>query len=291
MVIALLLTITVSVAQQLDLMPFHYVDVNSQVEGYEVLNLMRQRDGDYVSKSAIAYDVVFYKVSPTSLEITDSLCIHHQDGMGWYDMIAQDPRGEGNLCVTTVPDDEGGVNLRISHFNDNSFVVDPSEDIVVPLCDREILYYSEGMIDCRGDIIWKYYPALTDSTWESHFARIGLDGTLKHDATLTPDGIFIDFGVFSEQPLRYYQWMGDENLMLFMYDSLFQQENYYVINKGFHPEYDPSLVYFEFSSYTWNKSFLIPDEGDVLVAATYNDFSSGPGWPNYDDLEVGTAVA
>ena len=252
-------------------------------------NLVRQRDGDCVSKTCANSNFIFYKVSPSSLEITDSLSIPW-DETDRYGMIAQDPRGEGNLYVTTEPNGEGGTNLRISHFTDDNLACDPSEDVVVSLCDREIYYYSEGIIDCRGDLIWKYYPALTDTTRESHFARFGLDGTLKHDATLTPNGVFLDFGVFSEQPLRYYQWKRNENLYLYIYDSLFQQENYYVINKGFHPEYNSTIVYFVFSYWESERTMLIPDGDDVLVAARYEDFSSA-GFPSYNALEVGTAVA
>ena len=174
------------------------------------MNLMQQRDGDIVSKISAGYDWFFYKVSPNSMEITDSLYVYGGSLISHYGLSAKDPRGEGNLRVITEPDVEGGTNLRISRFTDDNLACDPSEDVVVPLCDREIFYYSEGMIDCRGDIIWKYYPALTDSTWESHFARIGLDGTLKYDAAMTPNQILIAYGVFSEQPLRYYQWKSNE---------------------------------------------------------------------------------
>ena len=286
----LLLTITVGIAQTLDLMHFHYIEVPPDA-GYETMNLMQRRNGDIVSKTGVGYDLIFYKVSPTSLEITDSLYVYTPSTLSFYGLSAKDPRGEGNLRIYSEHDGEGGTNLRISHFTDDDLACDPSQDIVVPLCDSEVFYYSEGIIDCRGDLIWKYYTPLTDTTWQSHFARFGLDGTLKHDAVMTPNQILLNFDVFSEQPLRYYQWMRSDNLYFYVYDSLFRQENYYVVNKGFHPDYSSSLVHFKFSYWGFERTYVIPDGDDILVAAEYEDFSSGPGWPVYANREVGTAVA
>ena len=284
-----MLTITASVAQSLELIPFHFPE--EEGSGSETLNLMQQRNGDIVSKTSAGQDLIFYKVSPTSLEIIDSLYVYGPSIISSYGLSTKDPRGEGNIRVWSEPDGEGGTNLRISHFSDDDLLGDPSQDVVVPLCDREIYFYSDGMIDCRGDLIWKYYAPLTDTTWESHFARFGLDGTLKHDTVMTPNAIMLYHGVFSEQPLRYYQWLRNDNLYFYVYDSLFRQENYYVINKGFHPDYSSSLVHFKFSYWRFERTYAIPDGDDVLVAADYEDFSSGPGWPNYANLEVGTAVA
>ena len=271
----------------LSLIPFHNIGGVPQ-------NLMYQHDGDIVSKVGVSTPTtvatVFYKLSQTGAEITDTLFVPDGSYQGHYFLMAKNPDGEGNVRVNAEPNGEGGTNLRISHFPDNDFIGNPMEDIIVPLCDEEILDYPNlYMIDCRGDIIWKYHTYITDSTYQGHIARFDLDGTLKHHALVPENQNFIThFGVLSEQPLRYYQWNGHDNLTLYVLDSLFQLENFYVINKGFLPEYNPSIVHFNFSNNLDAGTFVIPDGDDVLVAAPYSDYSAG-GY--YYNLETGIAVA
>ena len=288
----------------LALIPFHYT-------GYGNIcldNLMVQSDGDLVSSvkvyshvpsgsnpgPAIWLGTVFYKLSPTSAEITDSLFAAPEMFPNLCYMLDRDPYGEGNVRINAEPDGEGGTNLHIAHFPDDDFIGNPSEDVVVPLCDEEILIFTNlYMIDCRGDIICKYHTNLTDTTYQAHIARYSLDGTLKYNAPLPDNQLFnFNVGVFSEQPLKYYQWDGSDNLSFYVLDSLFQQENCYVINKGFLQGYDPLLVHFDFSNNLyWNQTFVITEGEDVLVAARYSDYSNGPSCPFYEFLETGVAVA
>ena len=271
-----------------DSIPF--LDINLTMNmGCEVKRLMMQANGDVVSKTIRGDDILIHKVSTDPLEVVDSLCFPFP-GTGLYGLLERDPRGQGNLYVVNEPDGMGGHNLRISRFTDGSLECDTTQDIVTHLCDHDLYYYSEGIIDCRGDIIWKYYEKPNDSTRIGHFARFGLDGTLKHDAVMQPNAVMISYGVFSEEPLRYFQWKKGEHLTLYVYDSLFNLENSYIIRKGF-TDYPDNIVYFTFSYQTFERTFVIPDGDDVLVAASYEDMSSGPGWPNYANLEVGTAVA
>ena len=287
----------------LDLMPFHYAGGGA----IGVQNLMRQHDGSLVSRTivsdhinsgiyppAVLLGTVYHKFAPTGAEITDSLFVPADSLTGCYYMLHKDPRGEGNLRVSTEPDGEGGTNLRISHFPDDDFIGDPSEDMVVPLCDVEIHSYTRGFVDSdREELIWRYYIPITDTTWEGHVAHFSLDGILKHDV-VTPE---IDnawhLGIFNEHPLKYYQWDADgnelDNLSFYVYDSLFQPEGSYIISRNFIP--GESYVYFEFNN-SFSQTFVIPDGDDLVVAAPYSDFHNGStGWPVYDSVQRGVTVA
>jgi len=285
----------------LGLIPYHYTGGGA----IGVKNLMKQHDGSFVCRlsvidhinsgyypPAVLLGTSFYKFAPTGAEITDSLFVPG-DAFNRYYMLDKNPQGVGNLRVSTEPDGEGGTNLRIAHFPDDDFIGNISEDVVVSLCEEVIHSFTQGMIDCRGDLIWTYLVPVTDSTWESHIARFGLDGTRKHDAVMPEGHSFLPFGIFSEFPLKYYLWDGDcyyhDNLSLYVYDSLFQLKNSYMISRNFLP--DESYVYFEFNN-SFSQTFLVPDCDDVLVAAPYSDYSTSSGtWPVYDSVQRGVAVA
>ena len=133
---------------------------------------MQQHDGDLVTNLTVGiaganpyYDPptylgnLLYKVSPHTLSFTDSLFVANT--LSPFYLFDKDPRGEGNVRVNIELDGEGGINLRIAHFTDDNLAIDPAQDVVVPLHDREICgsvgYEESYMIDCRGDLIVKYY--------------------------------------------------------------------------------------------------------------------------------------
>ena len=102
----LLLTAGMAKAQSvsMDFIPFHY-------SGYDITQfqnkILQQRDGDLVANVLIAngggqmpltiVGNVFYKISPTTLQFTDSLLVPDANP-DWY-LFAQDPRCDGNLRV------------------------------------------------------------------------------------------------------------------------------------------------------------------------------------------------
>ena len=70
-----------------------------------------------------------------------------------------------------------------------------------------------------------------------------------------------------------------------MLDSLFQQENYYVINK----DYFPGSEHYTFSNSHETPTFVIPDGNDLLLATRYVHDSAGV--IPYNLIEHGAAVA
>lgn len=287
----------------LDFMPFHYAGGGA----LEVQNLMRQHDGSLVSRTivwdhinsssyppAVVLGTAYYKFAPIGAEITDSLFVPADSLTSRYYMLHKDPRGEGNLRVSAESDGEGGTNLRISHFPDNDFISDSSEDIVVPLCDVEIHSYTRGFVDSeREEIFWRYYIPITDTTWEGHVAHFSLDGMLKRDVMTPEIDNTLPLGIFSEHPLKYYQWNADDNelglLSFYVYDSLFQLENSYLISRNFIP--GEPYVYFEFNN-SLSQTFVVSNGDDLVVAAPYSDWHNGPmGWPVYDSVQRGVTVA
>jgi hypothetical protein len=90
------------------------------------------------------------------------------------------------------------------------------------------------MIDSQNDLILKYYTERPDGGWSCHISRVGLDGTVKHSATLTENQNFlITMEEFESQPRQYYQWgtNGNGNLIFYVIDSAFHVENSYIIHK------------------------------------------------------------
>ena len=284
-------------AQQIDLIPFHYT-------GYDrcVNKVLQRPDGDIVSivpyvnvTNDSLYDFlgnVFYRVSPTSVAITDTLFVPG-DNDRYCHVLAKDPDGEGYIKVETEQVEGGGTDMHILRFSGDGFPVTPSEEVVVPLCDGQVCGVNGCMLDCRGDLIVRYripLPEFLDTLFDFHIARFGLDGTLKYDTLLAyaqttgPGTDFnnIGFAVFSEQPLKYYFQSAPNNLYLYVYDSLFRQENYYVISQSYDP-LNPITKLFLFTSH--DKVKMILDGGDIVLATNFYDGSD----PNH--IECGMAMA
>ena len=290
----------------MEFIPFHYT-------GYELPQfenkILQQRNGDLVANVMVSTPsgdnhippiiagLTFYKMSPTTLQITDTLFLADTTP-AWY-LFAQDPRGEGNLRANIEPDGVGGTALRISHFPDDDLHINPEEDIVVRLCDTVAFDYIDSyMMDSQGDLILKYYTEWGNFNCVCHIARVGADGTLKHEAVLPESHNFIrTMDEFESMPKRYYQWTrgSEENLFFYVMDSIFQVENYYVINKMLRDTVywidDTSPIEvektFRFGSQNSSSTFVVPDGDDVFVAAP---FSYDSAW-YYDFHESGTSVA
>ena len=264
---------------------------------YNITTSMQQRDGDHLIDINLAEEIgngdaiplgrMCYKISPTSfpLTITDSLFVA-DTAIIEPSFLARDPRGDGNIRVTIeYREDCDSTFVRISHFPDDDLHSNPEEDVVVPICEGVAGCGSNAfLIDSWGDLIMTYFrPAVQNAN--QHIARIGLDGTLKHQALLT-ENIFYDAGslrVLKESPIQYYKWyyyINDypyANLDVFVIDSLFHKET--VNLNGIlrqelvasYPYYDTMYYIYEHERLTINyNTEVIPAGGnDVLVAAEY----------------------
>ena len=268
---------------------------------FNIVNAVQQHNGDIVSNvlvatfegsNAVVVGNNFYKASPVELQYTDSLFIANSNPP--FYMLARNPLGEDNLRVNVESDVISGTAVRISHFPDNDLNINPAEDVVVQLCDTFAYGLANSiMIDSRNDLILKYYTENLDNSYTCHISRVGLDGTLKQTGVLPPSQNFLNtMGEFDSQPGSYYQWTSNENdgnLLLYSIDSLFHVNNYYVINKILEDIiYEVDSTYIPVREEFWFSSgtFVISDEGDLVVAAPYTRDSAF----NYDYRETGLAI-
>ena len=224
---------------------------------------------------------VFHKVSRNGtppggnlLEITDTLFLPYEN-LPWI-LTAKDPNGDGNILAELVNDYENNCCfLRIRHFDDD-LNIDDSE-VVVPIADFLCTSARPGLLlDPDGDIILSYYDYYSS---ERHFARVGLDGTVKHRTTT--DTMVIDSGsdagpvVFSESPLRYCYWgeyyIPQQQIAMncYLLDSVFQITNVYTLpmNSGY-PDY------LSFINNSFLTSLLCLDGGQFLEARSYDALAS-----------------
>ena len=260
--------------------------------------IMQQRDGDLITSSFVyehpengninPLGQLFYKISPTTLAITDSLLIADTNMMSYY-QLAQNPNGEGNILTKfEYREDCDSCFLHICHFSDN--VLNPVEDVVVPVCEGQ----AEGgvsIVDHRGDLIVQYYKETDPLHINEYAARFGMDGTLKHQAVLSENTLRTNTAgqlyVLKESPQKFYQWgsaetnnHGYENLTIYTVDSIFHR-NPMIINSKFSTAYE----YFFFQYDTE----VIPVGGDdILVAAEYV-YEANPYNP--EEKNNGVAIA
>ncbi len=262
---------------------------------YTIYNSMQQRDGNLVVDTYLFEDFgnyeyaplgyMIYKVSISTGAITDSLFVADTNIPRHGSVLSRDPRGEGNIrAAIEYHEDCDSSFLRISHFPDNDLHSNPEEDVVVPICDGVAgygLYCS--LVDRWGDLIVTYYKPVAEGINDQYIARIGLDGTLKQQAFMM-EYQMIDaspFRVFSESPLRYYQWrylshIHDYNLPVDVIDSTFNI-NTVILNRILNKElvvahpYDTTLNVYEYEYLSIDhETEVIPAGGDnVLVAAQY----------------------
>ena len=265
-------------------------------------NFMRQSDGDFLFATFVATpwvnqsnpgsplgDIV-YKVSPSTLTITDSLFI--DDPNAPYFLFAQNPHGGGNIRANLeYHEDCDSTFLRICHFPDNDLNINHDEDVLTPVCGG-IAYgnYDSHLVDSRGDLIIKYSSMRPDGGDDEHIARIGADGTLKRDVVLPGNQKYTDkLKEFKETPLCYCHWKGFNNgdLIVFVIDSAFNTKHSSVINKVLSQEYLWYYTYvYEHFDFNSDTKVISAGEDEILIAAQYsNDTSS------YYMGEHGVAVA
>ena len=292
-VIAMALVSFVARAQESNLQAIPIKYVNYDI--CDIYGMMQQRNGDIITdlrlaqidgSSVIPLGHLLYKLSPATLQFTDSLLLADTNDPIYF--FAKDPQGEGNIRTNIEPDGDGNTLLRISHFSDDNLNVIEEDDVVVPLCEGEAFgYLFSDMIDCRGNLILKYYKETYPDIYEGHIARYALDGTLLYENTIPESQNFVNtMEVFKESPLEYCQWKKSDNgfLNFYVLDSTFQTKNTYIVNKMLYEDTPNDIQeYFEFaSSYS---TFVIPDGEDVLVAARYVRQDHG----NLEDFGIAAA--
>ena len=267
-------------------------------------NFMRQHDGDFLFNafvsvegpnpySEIGVGNIFYKMSPTSLTITDSLFV--EDPEAPYYLFAANPTGEGNIRANFEYVEQcDSTFLRICHFPDDDLNINHDEDVMVPVCAGFASgQFDNSIVDCRGDLIMKYTTIRPDGGYDEYIARFGPEGTLKHQVLLfeNQNVVIQKLRVFKESPLQYYQWTSnsEQNLRVIMMDSLFHN-NTIVLNKMISEQsLSDSIVIIarEYLNFNYDTE-LIPIGGDeILVAAQYTSDT------NFDAMgaEKGVAVA
>ena len=256
---------------------------------HNVENFMRQHDGDFIFATFVATEWIgptnpgtplgniIYKMSPSTLTITDSLFIDDPDAP-WY-FYARDPHGTSNIRANFEYDEESDSTfLRICRFPDNDLNIDHDEDVVVPVCEGLAIGEADSpLVDSRDDMIWKYYKSLPAGEHECHVIRFDADGYLKLDTVLPSSQNFTyKMREFSESPLQYYHWKGaaNDNLSVFVIDSVFHTKYYSILNKILSQEIIDSVnnnTVYESLSFNIDTK-VIPVGGDnVLVAARYSN--------------------
>ena len=286
-----------------------YSVMHHEKPGYytTLFNTMLQRDGNLVINNYIFEDTgnpdmpiplgnLFYKISPETNTITDSLFV--ADTVRRPFLLARDPCGEGNVKAVFMYHEEcDSTFLHISHFPDNDLHTNPDEDIVAPVCEGKADGEFGSFIDCHGHLIMKYFKERQGGIYDSYIVRFDCEGTML-DHTLAfenSDLIVRPFGLLRESPLQYYQTGPASNdlytnLSVVVFDSLFHK-NTVVLNSTLNEEtiIIDSVICTRYEYLIINyQNIVIPVGGDdVLVAAEYvNDTNHHPM-----HAENGVAVA
>ena len=295
------LVASVMPAQDVEMYSLMYHDMTGYF--FNLQGLTQQRNGDIIMGAYVSEDVgggdgiplgnVFYKMSPATLTIIDSLFIADTTMSACYTI--QNPNGEGNIRVKLeYQEDCDSTFLHIWHFPDNDLHADPYEDIVVPVCEG-VAVMGISMVDCWGSLIMTYYKErrfVKSYGYDCYIARFGPEGTLEHQAMLTENGFEVirydDIKVLKESPLEYFQWGRPEhfndNLAVRKIDSLFQTD-IVVFNRILSEEsLSDSLYLVKYERFQVNyDTQVIPVGGDdILVAAQYvSDTNSYPMTAEY----------
>ena len=247
---------------------------------YNHNGLIQQRDGaltlsSYVfanNSGGIPLGNALYKISPTTLTITDSLFIANTS-MSYY-WLAQNPYGEGNTRINLeYHEDCDSSFLRIGLFTDDDLQADCNEDVIVPVCLGYA--YGEAIVDSRGDIILQYSKETDPVHYNEFAARFGFDGTLKTHALVLENQQYgvSQIQVLKESPLKYYQWGEDgsylNNLIVYVLDSLFNT-NPIIINSILKENVvDPNHTVYDYLFFDSDTQVIPIGEDVILVAAEY----------------------
>ena len=129
----------------------------------------------------------YYWISRNPACVIDTLLVEAEPWEMVADLQAPNPHdnGLGEFFRARVVDTAGQSNLVITYF-DRHLNYDSENEIVVPLSDTIVEYMNNDFhLDGFGDIIMTFALPLRG---ETHFVRIGTDGTLKHE-NIVPDTI------------------------------------------------------------------------------------------------------
>ena len=272
--------------------------------GFGIESVAQQHDGDIISaihismSSGIPYQApifvgnVFYKMSLSTLTITDSLFVEASDAP--YYFFAPNPEGEGNIRANfEYHEDCDSTFLRICHFPDNDLNINHDEDIMVSVCGGYAWgTYDSYMVDYRDDLIMKYTKMHQGGGYDEYIARFDPEGTLKHQALLfeNQDIVVPKLRVLKESPLQYYQWRSyyDENLAVFVIDSVFNK-NTVILNKTLSQVVIDTVnnnTVYETLLFNIDTEVIPADGNNILVAAKYSNDTT---WHTMG--EKGVAVA
>ena len=292
----IVLAVMASTLSAQDMCSFMYHDKEGHYINLD--NTMQQRDGDFVICTYISEDIgngdalplgnMFYKLSPTTLTITDSLFVADTSRSSY--LLARDPYGEGNIrAAFEYHEDCDSTFLRISHFPDSDLHTNPDDDIITPVCEGNTIS-GPTLFDCNNDLIMKFYKERPDQSYDEYIARFAPDGTLMHQVLFEENPQETrGLQVLKETPLQYYQFIDapNDNLSIIVTDSLFHK-NTIILNKILNSAYINQYVteYEYLQLYNASGVHVIPvGEEDVLVAAPYvND-------TNFDPLHAKNGVA
>ena len=254
---------------------------------YSILGLMQQHDENFIINTYL-YEIVggsadnpvgcmFYKLSPTTLTVTDSLFIADITERPTYSFVSN-PYGEGNIRTNLEYREECDSSfLCISHFPDSDFNINHDEDVVVPLCEGFVLG-SVLTVDCRGDLILQYYKERDLFHYDLYAARFDINGTLKCQALLHENRMYglSQLRVLKESPLQYYQWgqtesysQEYEDIIVYVIDSLFNK-NPVILNTILSEEsVGPNQTAHEAISVNGDTEVIHVGGDNVLVGAQY----------------------
>ena len=288
----------------------HYEILHHEMPGYcfSPIGLMQQHDGDFVVECSVSVDngnsgcsilgFVFFKISHANLNITDTLLV--ADTIVPYYFETPNPIGEGNIRASLeYHEDCDSTFMRISHFTDDNLHVNPNEDVVISLCDG-VTNMCYGLVDRRGRLIISYYkdrPDIGLDRYDSYFACVEADGTIRHHAVLPNDEFWLNrFDNMKEMqgPSEGFFQCGrldltSENIAIRVMDSLFHT-NTLVLDNILSEESLSDIMYlvrFERLHINYDSEVISIGEDEILVAAQYDcDTNNNPMTAEY-----GVAVA
>ena len=177
-------------------------------------------DGMYVfdeNNDVISQGQMYYWINTDGLTVNDSLFVPSDDIAYhlWARLHPNDnvPQQFCNLDASVITGEDNASYLNIAFFDDQ-LNFNAEMEVTVPLADDEVKICRRGswLLDSNNDIILQYS---IPSKEETHFARFGLDGTLKHENVFNGSQMPFNTGglgshwnpqglcQFNNNPLRY----------------------------------------------------------------------------------------
>lgn len=143
-------------------------------------------DGMYVydeNHNVVSQGQMYYWINYDELTVNDSLFVPSDDIAYhlWARLHPNDntPQQLCNLDASVIKGEDNASYLNITFFDDQ-LNFNAEVEVTVPLADDEVKISRSGswLLDSNNDIILQY---IIPSKEETHFARFGLDGTLKYE--------------------------------------------------------------------------------------------------------------